>query len=136
VEDAAKRLIDYGYHAPTMSFPVPGTFMIEPTESETRDELDRFCAAMIAIHGEMQAVAEGRADAANNALKHSPHTAKVVCADRWDRPYSREQAAFPAPWTRESKFWPAVGRVDNVYGDRNLVCSCVGMDAYADSIGT
>jgi glycine dehydrogenase len=132
-EDAAKRLMDYGYHAPTLSFPVPGTFMVEPTESETKAELDRFCDAMIAIHGEMQAVANGEADKANNPLKNAPHTAKVVCADEWDRPYSREIAAFPAPWTRVSKFWPAVGRVDNVYGDRNLVCSCVGMEAYAEA---
>jgi glycine dehydrogenase len=132
-EDAAKRLMDYGYHAPTLSFPVPGTFMVEPTESETKAELDRFCHAMIAIHGEMQAVANGEADKANNPLKHAPHTAKVVCADEWDHPYSRELAAFPAPWTRASKFWPAVGRVDNVYGDRNLICSCVGMEAYAEA---
>ena len=132
-EDAAKRLMDYGYHAPTLSFPVPGTFMIEPTESETKGELDRFCDAMIAIHGEMQAVANGEADKVNNPLKNAPHTAKVVCADEWDHPYSRELAAFPAPWTRASKFWPAVGRVDNVYGDRNLVCSCVGMEAYAEA---
>jgi glycine dehydrogenase len=130
-EDAAKRLMDYGYHAPTMSFPVPGTFMIEPTESETKEELDRFCDAMISIHGEMQAVANGESDKTNNPLKHAPHTAKVVCATDWPHPYSRETAAFPAPWTRASKFWPAVGRVDNVYGDRNLVCSCVGMEAYA-----
>ncbi len=133
VEDVAKRLIDYGFHAPTMSFPVSGTFMIEPTESESLDELDRFCDAMIAIHGEMQAVANGEADRANNPLKNAPHTAKVVCADDWDHPYSRELAAFPAPWTRASKFWPAVGRVDNVFGDRNLVCSCVGMEAYAEA---
>ncbi len=132
-EDAAKRLMDYGYHAPTLSFPVPGTFMVEPTESETKAELDRFCDAMIAIHGEMQAVASGESDKANNPLKNAPHTAKVVCADEWDRPYSREIAAFPAAWTRASKFWPAVGRVDNVYGDRNLVCSCVGMEAYAEA---
>ena len=132
-EDAAKRLMDYGYHAPTVSFPVPGTFMVEPTESETKAELDRFCDAMIAIHGEMQAVANGEADRANNPLKNAPHTAKVVCADDWDHPYSRELAAFPAPWTRASKFWPAVGRVDNVFGDRNLVCSCVGMEAYAEA---
>jgi glycine dehydrogenase len=125
--------MDYGYHAPTLSFPVPGTFMIEPTESETKAELDRFCSAMIAIHGEMQAVAHGEADPVNNPLKHAPHTAKVVCADAWDRPYSRELAAFPSPWARAHKFWPAVGRVDNVYGDRHLVCSCVGMEAYADA---
>jgi glycine dehydrogenase len=130
VEDAAKRLMDYGYHAPTMSFPVPGTFMIEPTESETKAELDRFCDAMISIHGEMQAVARGGADPADNLLKNAPHTAAVVCADKWGHPYSRESAAYPAPWTRESKFWPAVSRVDNVYGDRHLVCSCAGMEGH------
>jgi glycine dehydrogenase len=132
-EDAAKRLMDYGYHAPTLSFPVPGTFMVEPTESETKAELDRFCDAMIAIHGEMQSVANGESDREDNPLKNAPHTARVVCADEWNHPYSRELAAFPAPWTRASKFWPAVGRVDNVYGDRNLVCSCVGMEAYAEA---
>jgi glycine dehydrogenase len=126
VEDAAKRLMDFGYHAPTMSFPVPGTLMIEPTESETKTELDRFCEAMISIHGEMQAVAKGESDPVDNPLKNAPHTAAVVCADKWDRSYSRESAAFPAPWTRESKFWPAVSRVDNVYGDRHLACSCAG----------
>ena len=131
VDDAAKRLMDYGYHAPTMSFPVPGTFMIEPTESETQSELDCFCDAMISIHGEMQAVVNGESDKANNPLKHAPHTAKVVCSDEWAHPYSRETAAFPSEFTRLTKFWPAVGRVDNVYGDRNLVCSCIGMDAYA-----
>jgi glycine dehydrogenase len=131
-EDAAKRLMDYGYHAPTLSFPVPGTLMIEPTESESKAELDRFCDAMISIHGEMQAVVNGESDKTNNPLKNAPHTAKVVCADAWDHPYSRETAAFPDRFTRASKFWPAVGRVDNVYGDRNLVCSCVGMDAYAE----
>jgi glycine dehydrogenase len=133
VEDAAKRLMDYGYHAPTMSFPVPGTLMIEPTESESKAELDRFCDAMIAIHGEMQAVANGESDRVNNPLKHAPHTAKVVCGDAWDHPYSRETAAFPDRFTRASKFWPSVGRVDNVYGDRNLVCSCVGMEAFAEA---
>ena len=133
-EDAAKRLMDYGYHAPTLSFPVPGTLMIEPTESETQAELDRFCDALIAIHGEMQAVAKGDADKTNNLLKNAPHPAKVVCADQWDRPYSRERAAFPDRHTRASKFWPAVGRVDNVHGDRNLVCSCAGMEAYAEVI--
>jgi glycine dehydrogenase len=132
-EDAAKRLMDYGYHAPTLSFPVPGTFMIEPTESETKSELDRFCDAMIAIHGEMQAVATGEADREDNPLKNAPHTAKVVCANNWDRAYPRELAAFPTAWTRAHKFWPAVGRVDNVYGDRHLVCSCVGMEAYAEA---
>ncbi len=133
VEDAAKRLMDYGYHAPTMSWPVAGTFMIEPTESEAKVELDRFCDALIAIHGEMQAVANGEADRNNNPLKHAPHTAKVIASEEWNRPYSRELAAFPSQWTRISKFWPAVGRVDNVYGDRNLVCSCVGMEAFAEN---
>jgi glycine dehydrogenase len=127
VDDVAKRLMDYGYHAPTMSFPVPGTLMIEPTESESKAELDRFCDALIAIHGEMQKVAAGEFDKANNPLKQAPHTAQVVCADTWNRPYPREVAAFPSAWTRHFKFWPAVGRVDNVYGDRNLVCSCAGM---------
>jgi len=124
VEDAAKRLMDYGFHAPTISFPVPGTMMIEPTESESLEELDRFCDALIAIHAEIQAVESGRADPQNNLLKNAPHTAEAVISGPWDRPYAREQAAFPAPWTREHKFWPAVSRVDNVYGDRNLVCSC------------
>jgi glycine dehydrogenase len=132
VEDVAKRLIDYGYHAPTMSFPVPGTLMVEPTESEARSELDRFCDAMISIHGEMQAVANGESDRTNNPLKYAPHTAKVLCADTWDHPYSREVAAFPDRFTRASKFWPAVGRVDNVYGDRHLVCSCAGMEQFAE----
>jgi glycine dehydrogenase len=129
-EDVAKRLMDYGFHAPTLSFPVPGTFMIEPTESESREELDRFCDALVAIHGEMKAaVAAG--NAAASVLKHSPHTALDVCSGAWDRPYTREQAAFPAPWTRESKFWPAVGRVDGVYGDRHLMCTCAGMENHA-----
>jgi glycine dehydrogenase len=135
VEDVAKRLMDYGYHAPTMSFPVPGTLMIEPTESETKTELDRFCDALIAIHGEMAAVASGESDKANNPLKHAPHTAAVVTATDWNHPYSRETAAFPDAHTRAAKFWPSVGRVDNVYGDRNLVCSCVGMEAYAETKG-
>jgi len=133
VDDAAKRLMDYGYHAPTMSFPVPGTFMIEPTESEEKVELDRFCDALISIHGEMQAMVNGESDKTNNPLKHAPHTAKAVCSDEWNHPYSRELAAFPSPSTRASKFWPSVGRVDNVYGDRNLVCSCIGMEAYAEA---
>ena len=132
VEDIAKRLQDYNYHAPTMSWPVAGTLMIEPTESEAKVELDRFCDTLISIAGEIQSVASGEADKINNVLKNSPHTSKVVCADKWDRPYSRELAAFPTAFVREHKFWPAVGRVDNVYGDRNLVCSCVGMEAYAE----
>ncbi len=130
-EDVAKRLIDYGYHAPTMSFPVAGTLMIEPTESESRAELDRFCDAMIAIRAEIQQVELGLLDRADNPLKNAPHTAAAVTADEWDHAYTREQAAWPAPWTREAKFWPSVGRVDNAYGDRNLVCSCPPIEAYA-----
>lgn len=125
VEDVAKRLMDYGFHAPTISWPVPGTVMVEPTESESKEELDRFCDAMIAIHQEIQSVISGEADRKNNVLKNAPHTAEVVTSDKWDRPYSRELAAYPAPWTRNHKFWPPVGRVDNVYGDRNLICSCL-----------
>ncbi len=124
VEDVAKRLMDYGFHAPTVSWPVAGTMMVEPTESEAKAELDRFCDALISIHGEIKAIAEGKADLNNNLLKNAPHTARVVSSDRWERPYSREAAAFPAPWTREFKFWPAVARIDSVYGDRNLFCTC------------
>jgi glycine dehydrogenase len=131
VEDIAKRLADYGFHAPTISFPVPGTMMIEPTESESKEELDRFCDALLSIHGEMQKIASGEWPRDNNPLKNAPHTAEVVTADKWDRPYSREVAAYPAPWLRDFKFWPAVGRIDNVYGDRNLFCSCLPMEAYA-----
>jgi glycine dehydrogenase len=131
VEDVAKRLMDYGFHAPTISWPVPGTVMIEPTESESKAELDRFCDAMISIHAEIKAIETGRADKTNNVLKNAPHTAEAVISDKWDRPYPREQAAFPAPWLRHHKFWPAVGRIDNVFGDRHLVCSCIGMEAYS-----
>ena len=131
VEDIAKRLMDYGFHAPTISWPVPGTIMIEPTESESIEELDRLCDALIAIGAEMKAIESGTFDRANNPLKNAPHTAEAVVSDAWSRPYPRETAAFPTPWTRQHKFWPAVGRIDNVYGDRNLVCSCVGMDAHA-----
>jgi glycine cleavage system P protein (glycine dehydrogenase) len=130
-EDVAKRLMDYAFHAPTMSFPVPGTLMVEPTESEPKAELDRFCEAMIAIREEIRAVEEGRMDRANNPLKRAPHTAEEVTAAEWGRPYSREAAAFPAPWVRERKFWPYVGRVDNAWGDRNLMCSCPPMESYA-----
>ncbi len=130
VEDVAKRLMDYGFHAPTVSFPVAGTMMIEPTESEPKHELDRFCEAMISIHGEMQSIADGKQDRQNNLLKNAPHTARQVASDKWNRPYSREQAAFPAPWTREHKFWPAVARIDNVYGDRNLFCSCPPVEEF------
>jgi glycine dehydrogenase len=104
--------------------------MVEPTESESREELDRFCDAMIAIHGEIQTVETGTIDPKNNPLKNAPHTAGMIAADKWDHPYTREQAVFPAPWLRDYKFWPAVGRIDNVYGDRNPVCTCVGMEAY------
>jgi glycine dehydrogenase len=133
VDDIAKRLMDYGFHAPTMSFPVAGTLMVEPTESESKAELDRFCDAMIAIRQEIRAVEEGRLDRANNPLKHAPHTARAVTATAWDRPYSREQAAFPAPWVRERKFWPAVARIDNAYGDRNLVCLCPPVEDYGST---
>jgi len=133
VEDVAKRLMDYGYHSPTMSWPVAGTLMIEPTESEAKVELDRFCDTLIAIRDEMRKVASGEFDKTNNVLKNAPHTASVVISDTWDRPYSREVAAFPNRWVRQTKFWPSVGRVDNVYGDRNLVCSCAGMETYAES---
>jgi glycine dehydrogenase len=128
VEDFAKRLMDFGFHAPTMSWPVPGTLMIEPTESESKAELDRFCDAMITIHGELAAIEAGTLDRTNNPLKRAPHTARQVTADAWDRPYSREQAAYPAPWLREHKFWPAVARIDNVFGDRNIFCTCPSMD--------
>jgi glycine dehydrogenase len=128
VEDVAKRLMDYGFHAPTMSWPVPGTLMVEPTESESKEELDRFCEAMIAIHGELIAIEEGRLDRANNPLKQAPHTASVVTADEWKRPYSRQQAAYAAPWLHNHKFWPSVSRVDNVYGDRNIFCTCLPVD--------
>jgi len=131
VEDVAKRLMDYGFHAPTISWPVPGTMMVEPTESESKPELDRFCDALQAIHEEIQAIESGQADKQNNVLKNAPHTVDMAAADNWDHPYSREQACFPTKWLREHKFWPAVGRIDNVYGDRNLVCSCAGMDEYA-----
>jgi glycine dehydrogenase len=132
VEDVAKRLMDYGFHAPTVSWPVAGTVMIEPTESESIEELDRFCDAMIGIYQEVQAIATGKFDPENNPLKNAPHTAEVLICGEWNRSYSREEAAYPAPWTKEHKFWPVVGRIDNAYGDRNLVCSCEGMDAYRD----
>ena len=129
-EDIAKRLMDYGFHAPTMSFPVPGTLMVEPTESETKGEIDRFCEAMIAIRNEIAAIEAGTMDRSNNALKNAPHTAAAVTGTEWDRPYSREQAAYPAPWLRVHKYWPPVARVDNAYGDRNLVCACPPVDTY------
>ena len=133
VEDIAKRLMDYGFHAPTVSFPVAGTLMIEPTESETKPELDRFCDALIEIRNEIREVEEGKADKENNVLKHAPHTAAVITADKWDRPYSRQKAAYPLPYVKEAKFWPSVSRIDNAYGDRNLVCSCLPIEEYAKS---
>ncbi|REG35693.1 glycine dehydrogenase (decarboxylating) [Archangium gephyra] len=130
VEDVAKRLMDYGFHAPTVSFPVAGTLMIEPTESESKAELDRLCDALIAIRGEIREIEEGKAPKENNVLKNAPHTARVMTAPEWNRPYSREQAAFPAPWVAEHKFWPSVGRLNNVLGDRKLVCSCPPIEDY------
>ena len=134
VEDLAKRMMDYGFHAPTVSFPVPGTMMIEPTESEDKSELDRFCDAMIAIRAEVQEVIDGVADAQNNVLKNAPHSYKVLLSDNWEYPYSREKAAFPAPYVRENKFWPTVSRVDSAYGDRNLVCSCLPVSEFENEM--
>jgi glycine dehydrogenase len=129
-EDVAKRLMDYGFHAPTMSFPVAGTLMIEPTESEDKAELDRFCDAMLAIRKEIEAVENGTADAKNNVLKHAPHTQFTITADEWTRPYSRQTAAFPLHWVKANKFWPTVSRVNNTAGDRNLVCTCEPIESY------
>ena len=131
VEDIAKRLMDYGFHAPTVSFPVAGTLMIEPTESEPKAEMDRFVDALIEIRNEIREVEDGKADKENNVLKHAPHTAAVITADEWTRPYSRQKAAFPLSFVKEAKFWPSVSRVDNAYGDRNLVCSCLPIEEYA-----
>ncbi len=130
--DVAKRLMDYGFHAPTLSFPVAGTLMVEPTESESKAELDRFCDAMIAIRGEIQDLIDGRMPRDGNILKQAPHTVETMTASKWERSYTREQAAFPLPWIRESKFWPAVSRIDEAYGDRNLVCSCPPMESYSE----
>jgi glycine dehydrogenase len=131
VGDIAKRLMDYGFHAPTISFPVAGTVMIEPTESEAKHELDRFCDAMISIREEVAAIENGTADKADNVLKNAPHTASMVTADEWKHGYSRQQAAFPLPFVRAAKFWPSVGRINDTYGDRNLVCACIPTEAYA-----
>ena len=132
VEDITKRLMDYGFHAPTVSFPVAGTLMIEPTESEPKAELDRFCDALISIREEVRAIERGTSDRDDNPLKHAPHTMRAVVSDTWSHKYGREEAAFPAPWTRERKFWPSVGRIESAYGDRHLVCSCLPTDAYAE----
>jgi glycine dehydrogenase len=132
VEDVAKRLMDYGFHAPTVSFPVPGTLMIEPTESESKAELDRFADALIAIRGEIQEIADGKADANDNVLKNAPHTALVALSETWNHPYTRYKAAFPLYYLRQRKFWPSVGRINNSYGDRNIICSCPPIEAYAE----
>ena len=132
VEDVAKRLMDYNFHAPTVSFPVAGTLMIEPTESESKAEIDRFIEALISIRSEIQEVELGIVDKQNNVLKNSPHTSEVVCADEWDKPYTRSKAAFPVPYLKEGKFWASVSRVNNALGDRNLVCSCLPIEEYQD----
>jgi glycine dehydrogenase len=133
VEDIAKRLMDYGFHAPTVSFPVAGTLMIEPTESEPKSEIDRFCDAMIAIREEAREVETGAMPREDNLLRNAPHTAESLTAEEWTHPYSRERAVFPSPATREGKFWPAVSRVESAYGDRNLICSCLPMDAWEEA---
>lgn len=128
VEDIAKRLMDYGFHAPTVSWPVLNTVMIEPTESESRQELDRFCQAMISIRKEIEAIENGQMEPSQSPLKNAPHTAASVMADEWKFPYSRSTAAYPAPWVESNKFWPAVGRIDNVFGDRNPICTCPSVE--------
>ena len=130
--DVAKRLMDYGFHAPTVSFPVPGTMMVEPTESEGIEELDRFCESLISIRQEIQAVLDGDADPVDNVLKNAPHTAREATADEWSHAYSRETAVYPVDFIRANKIWPSVGRIDNAYGDRNLICSCPPIEAYED----
>ena len=130
-EDVAKRLMDYGFHAPTMSWPVAGTLMVEPTESESMEEMDRFCDAMIKIRGEIQEIIDGEADPSDNVLRNSPHTVLDLVSSDWEHPYSRLQAVFPLPYLRINKFWPPVSRIDNAYGDRNLVCTCLPTEAYA-----
>jgi glycine dehydrogenase len=132
-EDVAKRLMDYGFHAPTLSFPVAGTIMIEPTESEDKGELDRFCNAMLSIRREIALLEEGTLDKKDNPLKNAPHTMFMVCSDEWKKPYSREMAAFPLPYVKANKFWPGVARVNNTYGDRNLICVCLPTEMYAEA---
>ena len=129
-QDVAKRLMDYGFHAPTVSFPVPGTLMVEPTESEPLEELNRFCEAMLAIRSEIKDIVEDRADRSDNVLKNAPHTARHIASDNWNHKYSRVQAAYPLKTLQENKYWPPVGRVDNVYGDKNLVCSCPSIEDF------
>ncbi len=133
VDDVAKRLVDYGFHAPTMSWPVHDSMMIEPTESEAKRELDRFCDAMIAIRKEIEAIESGDADPEDNPLKNAPHTHHLLLDGQWTKPYSKEQAFFPLPGVREDKYWPAVGRIDNVYGDKHLACTCPPMEAYSEA---
>jgi glycine dehydrogenase len=132
VADMAKRLMDYGFHAPTVAFPVVNTLMVEPTESESKAELDRFCEAMISIRNEIQEIIDGKFDKVDNVIKNAPHTCKLVVADDWKKPYSRQKAAYPLTWVRDNKFWPSVAKVDNAYGDRNLVCSCAPIEAYME----
>jgi glycine dehydrogenase len=134
VADMAKRLMDYGFHAPTVAFPVVNTLMVEPTESEPKAELDRFCEAMIAIREEIREIEEGHFDKLNNVIKNAPHTGRLVVSDTWNKPYSREKAAYPLKWVRDHKFWPSVGRVDNAFGDRNLVCSCAPIESYMENV--
>jgi glycine dehydrogenase len=131
-EDVAKRLIDYGFHAPTMSFPVPGTIMIEPTESEDKGELDRFCDALLQIRQEIKDIETGKADKKDNPLKNAPHTQEVICSNDWNHAYSREEAAFPLSWVKHNKFWPSVSRVNNTVGDRNLICTCEPVSSYEE----
>ena len=131
-EDVAKRLQDYGFHSPTMSWPVAGTLMVEPTESEDLAELDRFCDAMLAIRSEIDDIGKGVIPLEESPLRNAPHTMETLLDDKWDRPYTREVAAYPAPWIKQNKFWPGCGRVDNVYGDRNLVCTCPPLEAYEE----
>ena len=132
-EDVAKRLMDYGFHAPTMSFPVPGTIMIEPTESEDKEELDRFCDALLSIRNEILLIEEGAVDRKNNPLKNAPHTQYMICSNNWEKPYSREMAGFPIDYVKGNKFWPSVARVNNTYGDRNLQCTCEPVSAYEEA---
>jgi glycine dehydrogenase len=131
-EDVAKRLQDYGFHSPTMSWPVAGTLMIEPTESEDLGELDRLCDSLLAIRSEIDDIGKGKYTLEDSPLRNAPHTVEDILSDTWDKPYSREFAAYPAPWVKQNKFWPFCGRVDNVYGDRNLICTCPPLEAYMD----
>ena len=131
-EDIAKRLMDYGFHAPTMSWPVPGTMMIEPTESESKDELDRFCEAIICIKNEIELIMKNNISIEHSILKNAPHTALELSSNKWSYPYSRKEAAYPAPWLHDYKYWPSVGRIDNTFGDRNLVCACVAIEEYKE----